>query len=76
MSKIETLFMFMLDGKEKTSLDIRNEINTVASGSMIGDLRKLGCDISCYCVSRSATGAMIYAYTLLSFPQGTFGVGE
>ena len=75
MSKIESLFNLLLDLKEKTSLEIQEHIYTVATGSMVGDLRKAGCDVECRFIRKTSLGAMVYGYTLLSFPKGYYGVG-
>lgn len=77
MSKLETLFMFMLDGKEKTSLEISKAINTICAGTRIADLRKpgKGCHIISRFIRKTHSGQSIYGYTLLSFPKDLYGVG-
>lgn len=75
MSKRKQTFLHLLNGKEKTSLAIQQLTNTVASGSTIADLRKMGCHVICRFLRKTSTGAMVYGYTLLSFPEGLYGVG-
>lgn len=74
MSKRKQAFLLLLDGKEKTSLAIQKNINTVASGSTVSDLRKMGCHIICRFIRKTSNGVMIYGYTLLSFPLGLYDV--
>ena len=75
MCKRKQAFLLLLDGKEKTSLAIQKKTNTVASGSTVSDLRKMGCHIICRFIRKTSNGVMIYAYTLLSFRGGLYGVG-
>lgn len=75
MSKREKLFLFLCSGEEKTTLQIANKINTVCGATMAADLRKKGCHIISRLTGKSKSGARMYGYTLLSFKNGTFGVG-
>lgn len=75
MSKIKALFFYMASGEERTSLEIAKHIKTVCTGSRVADLRKRGCNILSRFIGKSSTGALIYGYTLLSFPDGLYGVG-
>lgn len=68
MSKKQKLLRYLASGKEKTSLQIGNVIDTVAPSSMCADLRKLGCSVASRFIRRTSKGVMIYGYTLLHIP--------
>ena len=68
MSKLKTLFNYLADGKEKTSLEIQRAVNTVCSGSRVADLRKKGCDIKSRYIKRTDGGAAVHGYTMISLP--------
>ena len=72
MSKIKLLFLFLENGDEKTSLEIAKHIKTVCTGSRVADLRKRGCNILSRYIRKSKSGALVYGYTLTSFPAGLY----
>jgi hypothetical protein len=54
-----------------TSLQISEAAGvTVAAGSMVADLRKIGCDIRGRFSHISKSGAKVWEYELLSWPKG------
>jgi hypothetical protein len=53
-----------------TSLQISEAAGvTVAAGSMVADLRKIGCDIRSRFSHISKSGAKVWEYELLSWPK-------
>ena len=68
MSKINKAFEYLKKTRVATSLQISHEMQTIAVGSMIGDLRKRGCDIRGKFLETSDSGAAIWQYEMLSWP--------
>jgi hypothetical protein len=68
MSKIKKAFNYLKEVRKATSLQISHEIQTIAVGSMISDLRKRGCDIKGKFLRTSQSGAHIWEYEILSWP--------
>jgi len=67
--KWRNLFYFLMGQGERTSVEIRDAVNTVAVGSMVADLRKLGCNIKSRYIKQSDAGAKVFGYTMTSFPK-------
>lgn len=69
MSKIKKAFNYLKQVRKATSLQISHEVGiTVAAGSMIGDLRKRGCDIASKFLYITQDGSKVWEYEILSWP--------
>ncbi|MDH5645825.1 MAG: hypothetical protein OEZ01_07445 [Candidatus Heimdallarchaeota archaeon] len=68
MTKKQTAFEYLKRVKKATSLQIRELVNTVAAGSMIADLRKMGCHIKSKHLYTTDENVHVWEYELLSWP--------
>lgn len=69
MTKKQKAFEYLKRVKKATSLQIRELVNTVAPASMMGDLRKMGCDIAGKHLYTTAENVQVWEYELLSWPE-------
>ena len=74
MSKIRKAFKYLKEVRKATSLQISHAAGiTVALGSMMGDLRKRGCDIIARFLHTTQDGAQVWEYEILSWPIKSSG---
>lgn len=67
MSKKAKLLEYLKINRKATFLEIGNLVNTISSGSMVADLRKIGCTISSKFLYMSKSGGRVWEYELLSW---------
>jgi hypothetical protein len=76
MTKKKKAFEYLKKVGKATSLQIGlaigkpNKVGSIAIGSMMADLRKLGCDVRGRFSHISKSGAKVWEYELLSWPKG------
>ena len=73
MTKKKKALEYLKRVRNATSLQLREFINTVAPASMMGDLRKLGCDINSKRLYTKDDGVQVWQYELLSWPIKSTG---
>lgn len=85
-SKIERAFLYLVKANKPVSAAELSahlskriggvKVGSTAIGSMMADLRKMGCNVKrTYKGNSPNTRAQINVYELLTFPNGTFNVG-
>lgn len=65
------LFNYLMTGP-KSSLEIATYLPTCCPGTLIADLRKMGCNVNREYKGKSANGKQLNIYALLSWPESVF----